>query len=127
MESAVAVPASIGRKFAASLGTSGTNCQARNAPTIPASKLTSTLSKTKSRSTLPRDAPSAMRNEISRRRPLNLTSSRLATLLHAMSKTKRHRREQRGETRPQIFRHIFRQRLDAVHDFASIFSGYCAR
>src|SRR6059058_4689899 len=87
-ESAVAVPASIGRKFAARRGTSGTNCQASSAPIIPANKLSSTLSKTKSRSTLARVAPSAMRNEISRRRPVNRTSSRFATLLHAMSKTK---------------------------------------
>src|SRR5256885_1860440 len=87
-ESAVAVPASIGRKFAARRGTSGTNCQARSAPRIPANKLSSTLSKTKSLSTLARVAPSAMRNEISRRRPVNLTSSRFATLLQAMSKTK---------------------------------------
>jgi hypothetical protein len=50
--------------------------------------LTSRLSKTKSRTTPLRDAPKAMRKAISRRRPVNLTSSRLATLLQAMSSTK---------------------------------------
>ena len=34
-----------------------------------------------------RDAPIAMRNAISRRRPLKRTSSKFATLLQAMSKT----------------------------------------
>ena len=56
-ESAVALPASIGRKLAASFGTNGTNCQARSAPRTPASRLTNTLSKTNSRSTLARVAP----------------------------------------------------------------------
>ena len=35
-----------------------------------------------------RDAPMAIRNAISRRRPLNRTNSRFATLLQAISKTK---------------------------------------
>ena len=63
------------------------SCHARNAPAIPASTLTSRLSKRKSRTTLRRDAPIAIRNAISRRRPLNLTRSRFATLLHAINRT----------------------------------------
>src|SRR5437762_11953828 len=35
-----------------------------------------------------REAPIAIRNAISRRRPLKRTSNKLATLLHAISKTK---------------------------------------
>ena len=86
-DSSMRAVGSNGRKFAAILGTNGTSCQARNAPAIPANTLTSRLSKIKSRITLPRDAPIAMRNAISRLRPLNLTRSRLATLLHAINKT----------------------------------------
>ena len=83
----IGVAGSNGRKFAAICGTSGTSHHARLAPTIPASRLTSRLSKMKSRSTLPRDAPSAMRTEISRSRPLKRTRRRFATLLHAISRT----------------------------------------
>src|SRR5260370_35132585 len=84
----VAVLASKGRKFEAILGTSGTNRQATKAPTTPAIALMSRLSKTNNRTMLVRDAPIDIRNAISRRRPLKRTSKRLATLLHAMSKTK---------------------------------------
>src|SRR5436309_12295378 len=84
----VTVFSSKGRKLDAIPGTSGTSRQATNAPAVPAIKLTSTLSKTKSRTTLAREAPIAIRQTISRRRPLNRTSSRLATLLQAISKTK---------------------------------------
>ena len=110
-ESAVALPASIGRKFAASFGTSGTSCHASNAPRIPASKLMSTLSKTKRRSTLARDraqrhaernfaAPAAESNE-----------EQVGDVAAGDEQDKGHGREKRGETRSQIFRHIFRQRL----------------
>src|SRR6266853_1307503 len=87
-ETLVAVFASSGRKFEAILGTSGTRHQATNAPANPAITLTNRLSKTKSRTTLAREAPIAMRNAISRRRPLKRTSRRFATLLQAISKTK---------------------------------------
>lgn len=87
-ESCAPWPGSSGRKFAAIFGTSGTNRHARSAPNKPAKMLTSMLSKTKSRSTLARDAPRAMRNAISRRRPLKRTSKRLATLLQAIRSTK---------------------------------------
>ena len=52
-----------------------------------------------------------MRNAISRRRPLNLTRSRFATLLQAISKTKR-RLQEGGEGRTQIPTNVFRQILD---------------
>ena len=81
------VAGSNGRKFAAIFGTSGTSCHASAAPTTPAKTLTSKLSKMKSRNTLPRDAPNAIRSAISRRRPLKRTSKRFATLLHAISNT----------------------------------------
>ncbi len=81
------VSGSKGRKFAAIFGTSGTNSYAKPAPTAPARTLTSKLSKMKSRNTLVRDAPNAMRSAISRRRPLKRMSSRFATLLHAISNT----------------------------------------
>ena len=81
------VAGSKGKKFAAIFGTSGTNCHASAAPTNPARMLTSKLSKMKSRNTPARDAPSAMRSAISRRRPLKRTSKRFATLLHAISRT----------------------------------------
>ena len=55
---------------------------------LPAKTLTSKLSKTNSRTMPARDAPIAIRNAISRRRPLKRTSKRLATLLHAISNTK---------------------------------------
>ena len=55
---------------------------------LPAKTLTSKLSKTNSRTMLPRDAPIAIRSAISRRRPLKRTSKRFATLLHAISNTK---------------------------------------
>ena len=84
----VAVFASNGRKLAAILGTTGTSCQASTAPTTPANALTSKLSKTNNFTTLARDAPIAIRNAISRRRPLKRTNNRLATLLQAISKTK---------------------------------------
>ena len=86
-DSAAPAFASIGRKFAASFGISGTSCHARTAPAMPANTLTSTLSSTKSRNTLAREAPIAIRNAISRRRPLKRTSRRFATLLHAISRT----------------------------------------
>jgi hypothetical protein len=69
-------------------GTNGIKCQAANAPPTPAITLTSKLSATNKRMTLVREAPIANRNAISRRRPLKRTSNRLATLLHAISKTK---------------------------------------
>jgi hypothetical protein len=84
----VAVFASSGRKLEAILGMSGTNRHATNAPTAPAIKLTSKLSNTNNRTIPGREAPIAIRNAISRRRPLKRTSKRLATLLHAISKTK---------------------------------------
>src|SRR5262249_52347480 len=80
--------ASKGRKFEAIRGTSGNNCHATKAPTAPAITLTSKLSKTNKRAMLVREAPIAIRNAISRRRPLKRTSNRLATLLQAISKTK---------------------------------------
>ena len=86
-ESSTRVSGSNGRKFAAIFGTIGTTYQASNAPAIPPMTLTSKLSKMKSRTTLRREAPIAIRNAISRRRPLNLTSNRFATLLHAISNT----------------------------------------
>ena len=88
MDKLVAVFASSGRKLEAILGTSGTNRHATNAPTSPAIALTSRLSNTNNRTMLVRDAPIAIRSAISRRRPLKRTSRRLATLLHAISKTK---------------------------------------
>ena len=54
----------------------------------PAMMLTSKLSKTKRRMMPARDAPIAIRNAISRRRPLKRTSNKFATLLHAISKTR---------------------------------------
>ena len=71
----------------ASFGITEITQSARQVPTTPAIRLTSMLSKTKSRTTPPREAPSAMRNAISRRRPVNLTSSKFATLLHAIRNT----------------------------------------
>ena len=126
-ESAVALPASIGRKFAASFGTSGTTCHASSAPRIPASKLMSTLSKTKRRSTLARDAPSAMRSEISRRRPLNRTRSRLATLLQAMSRTKVTAASSVAKPGRRFSVTSSGNVFTTVPDFESIFSGYCER
>ena len=87
-ERLVAMFPSSGRKLDAIFGTSGTNRHATNAPTAPAMTLTSKLSKTKRRMMPAREAPIAIRNAISRRRPLKRTSNKLATLLHAMSKTK---------------------------------------
>ena len=49
--------------------------------------LTSVLSNTNKRTIPRRSAPSAMRNAISRLRPVKRTSNRFATLLHAMSNT----------------------------------------
>src|SRR5437868_15527436 len=86
-ESQTRTSGSSGRKVAASFGTIGITYQARRAPQIPANVLTSRLSKTNNLTTLPRDAPIAIRNAISRRRPLNLTRRRLATLLHAIKST----------------------------------------
>ena len=126
-ESAVALPGSSGRKFAASRGTSGTNSQASSAPRIPANKLRSTLSKTKSRSTLARVPPSAMRNEISRRRPLNLTSSKLATLLHAMSRTNVTAASSVAKPGRRFSVTSSGNVFTTVPDLASIFPGYCAR
>src|SRR5438046_7907506 len=80
--------ASNGRKLEAIRGTSGTNCHATKAPIAPAMTLTSKLSKTNKRATLVREAPIAIRNAISRRRPLKRKSNRLATLLTEISKTK---------------------------------------
>ena len=48
-------------------------------------------------STLARDAPSAMRNAISRRRPLNRTSNRLATLLQRDEENETDRTEESSE------------------------------
>src|SRR5881392_437239 len=85
-ERPIVVSGSNGRKFAAIFGTSGTNCQASPAPTTAARMLTSKLSKIKSRNTLARDA----QNECDRR-------------------------QQSGERRPQISRHILGQRFQS-HD-----------
>ena len=63
----VAVFESKGKKFDAILGTSGTSRHATKAPMTPAMALTRTLSKTKSRTTLAREAPIAIRKAISRR------------------------------------------------------------
>ena len=126
-ESAVALPASIGRKFAVSFGTSGTSCHASNAPRIPASRLISTLSKTKRRKTLARFAPKAIRREISRRRPLNLTSSRFATLLQAISKTKVTAASKVAKPGRRFSVTASGSVFTTVPDLASIFSGYCAR
>src|SRR4030095_3623732 len=79
---------SSGRKLDAILGTSGTSRQATNAPRAPAIRLATKLSQTKSLTILVRDAPTAIRSAISRRRLLKRTSKRFATLLHAISKTK---------------------------------------
>src|SRR5439155_1378327 len=68
-ESSTRVSGSNGRKFAAIFGTIGTTYQASSAPAMPAMTLTSKLSKMKSRTTLRREAPIAMRNAISRRSP----------------------------------------------------------
>ena len=88
MDRLVAAFASSGRKFAAIPGTNGTKRQATNAPAAPANTLTSKLSKTNNRIMLAREAPIATRSAISRRRPLNRTRSRFATLLQAMRRTK---------------------------------------
>src|SRR5262245_20668175 len=87
-ERLLAVFPSNGRKLDAILGTSGTRRHARNAPSAPAKRLTSKLSQTKSLTILLRDAPTAIRRAISRRRLLKRTSKRFATLLHAISNTK---------------------------------------
>src|ERR1044071_2095939 len=80
--------ASNGRKLEAIRGTNGSNCHAGKAPTARAITLTSKLSKTNKRAMLVREAPTAIRNAISRRRPLKRTSNKLATLLQAINKTK---------------------------------------
>jgi len=61
--------------------------EARSRPRTPAARLRIVLSKMKRRTSPAREAPSAARSAISRRRPLKRTSNKLATLLHAMSKT----------------------------------------
>ena len=105
------------KKFGRQPRDDGTKCQAANAPPAPAITLTSKLSKTKSASTLVREAPMAMRNAISRRRPLKRTSNRLATLLHAISKTKltaaKSVRSRRGNSA-----NIFRQNPQRRDEFA---------
>src|SRR5439155_1321763 len=66
----VAVFASSGRKSDAILGTNGTRRHATNAPTAPAIRPTSKLSKTNNRTMPAREAPIAIRNAIPRRRQL---------------------------------------------------------
>ena len=106
------------------LGTSGTSFHASTVPMMPAITLTSTLSKTKSRKTLVREAPSAIRNAISRLRPLKRTSNRLATLLQAMSKTNPTAASK--VVKPDAdSRHIFRQLFTDVNPWLSILSGNC--
>ncbi len=78
-----------GKKFAAIFGTSGTNSQANTGADDSGEKTHEQTLKYEQPGTMPvRDAPIAIRNAISRRRPLNRTNNRFATLLQAMSKTK---------------------------------------
>ena len=58
-----------------------------------------------------RDAPIAIRNAISRRRPLNRTNSRFATLLQAMSKTKATAANSVANAGRKFSAHILRKRL----------------
>jgi hypothetical protein len=60
---------------------------AMQTPAAPAMRLTSRLSTTNNLITLRRSAPSATRTAISRRRAMKRISSRLLTLLQAMSNT----------------------------------------
>ena len=98
-----------------------------SAPRIPAITLISTLSKTKSRRTLARDAPSAMRNAISRRRPLKRTSNRLATLLHAISKTNATAASKVAKPGRRFAVTSSGNVLMMLPNSASILSGYCDR
>ena len=100
---------------------------ARNAPAIPANTLTSKLSKTNSRTTLPRDAPIAIRNAISRRLPLNLTSSRFATLLHAINKTNATAASKVAKAGRKFPVTSSGRVLSVMTDELSILSGYRAR
>ena len=121
------VSGSNGRKFAAILGTSGTNCDANTAPITPARMLTSKLSKMKSRNTLAREAPNAMRNAISRRRPVNRTSRRLATLLHAISITNATAASKVANAGRRFPVTSSGSALRVMTDELSILSGYCLR
>jgi hypothetical protein len=123
----IRVSGSNGRKFAAIFGTKGTTYHARNAPAIPAKTLTSKLSNTNSRTTLPRDAPIAMRNAISRRLPLNLTSSRFATLLHAINKTNATAASSVAKAGRKFPVTSSGKVLSVMTDELSILSGYRAR
>ena len=81
------IPPSKGTLSPAIFGTRSTIHSARHNPIIPAITLTLALSRTNSRTTLRRLAPKAIRNAISRRRPLKRTSNKFATLLQAIIKT----------------------------------------
>ena len=81
------IPPSNGTLSPAIFGTISITQIARSNPITPAMTLTVVLSSTKSRTTLRRSPPSAIRIAISRRRPVKRTSKRFATLLHAISKT----------------------------------------
>ena len=76
-----------GTFWPASFGITGISQRTIPKPSSPAKTLNSVLSNTKRRTIPPRDAPSATRKEISRRRPVKRTSNRFATLLQAINNT----------------------------------------
>ena len=100
---------------------------ARNAPAIPANTLTSKLSNTNSRTTLLRDAPIAIRSAISRRLPLNLTSSRFVTLLHAINNTNATAASKVANAGRKFPVTSSGKVLSVMTDELSILSGYRAR